>query len=152
MINFDKWDRQIDAQAYEAEIAELEKNGGSRNYVEVPYGLYEVEVEKLELKPSKKGDPMISCWFKILDGEYKGQFIFMNQVILQPFQINAGNEFLRQLDSGVDVKFPGSYKGYADLIMDIKEAIDADHLQYALDYGCNSKGYATFKITEVFEG
>lgn len=149
---FEKWNKQIDAEAYKKEIEELEKNGGAREYAEVPYGLYEVEVEKLELRASKKGDPMVSCWFKIIAGQYEGQLIFMNQVVVQPFQIFNANEFLKQLDSGKDVTFTGNYADYNALLMDIKEAIDKDKLQYALNYSCNSKGFAQFEIEEVFEG
>lgn len=148
---FEKWDKQIDAAQYVKDIEEIEKNGG-QTYEEVPHGEYEVEVEKLEVRASKKGDPMLSAWFKILAGGCKGQRIFMNQVILQPFQIKNANDFLKQLDSGVDVKFTGSYGAYRDLVMDIKEAIDSQRLQYALKYECNSKGYNTFEISEVFEG
>ena len=51
----------------------------------------------MELKESKKGDPMVSCWFEILEGKYKKSKLFMNQVITQGFQIHNVNEFLRSL-------------------------------------------------------
>jgi hypothetical protein len=74
----------------------------------------------------------------------------MNQVITQGFQIHIANEFLRSLDTGVDVDFDGNYEHYNDLILDVMEAIDKQ-LEYMLDYGENKKGYNTFKIKEVFE-
>ncbi len=148
---FEKWNKQINVNQYLDEIAEIEANGGSVNFEEVPFGLYEVEVEKLELRASKKGDPMVSIWFNIVAGEKKGQKIFMNQLVILPFQIYNTNEFLKQLDSGVDVKFTGNYSDYNNLMMDIKEVIDADKLQYALEYSSNPKGYPQFKIVDVFE-
>ena len=60
------------------------------------------------------------------------------------------NQFLESLDTGIDVKFVSSSQ-YADLLMDIKEALDESGVEFALDYGENSKGYPTFEITEVFE-
>ena len=75
--------------------------------------------------------------------------IFMNQVITQGFQIHICNGFLRSLDTGVDVHFD-DFVQYNDIIMDVVEKINILGLEYALEYG-ESKGYNTFKITEVFE-
>ena len=36
------------------------------------------KVDKIELKPTKKGDPMVSIWFTILAGKYKNSKLFMN--------------------------------------------------------------------------
>ena len=80
---FDKWDEAIDIEGIKKDIAEAVANGGQGNYKEVPHGNYEVAVQQMELKASKKGDPMVSIWFKIVsDGEYKGSMIFYNQVII----------------------------------------------------------------------
>ena len=56
---------------------------------------------------------------------------------------------MKSLDSGVDVKFD-NFKQYNDVILDVFEAIN-DKLAYALEYGKNSKGFNTYKITDVFE-
>ena len=42
---------------------------------------------------------MVTCWMKIVEGEYKGSLIFMNQVVTQGFQIHIVNEFVRSLIS-----------------------------------------------------
>lgn len=146
---FDKWNQEVDQAKLKKEIQEAAE--GSTNYEEVPSGEYEVAVEKMELVATKEaGKPMLSVWFNILTGEHKGHKIFMNQVITQGFQIHIANEFLRSLDSGIDVDFDGNYEHYNDLILDIMEAIDKN-LEYMLNYGENKKGYKTFKIKEVFE-
>ncbi|SHF43655.1 hypothetical protein SAMN02746091_02527, partial [Caloramator proteoclasticus DSM 10124] len=49
----------------------------------------------------------------------------------------------------IEVEFE-SFSQYNDLILDIHEAIDGN-LEYAVEYGETSKGFKTFKITEVFE-
>lgn len=146
---FEKWNQEVDQEKLKKEIEEAAN--GSTDFEDVPVGEYEVEVEKMELVATKTtGKPMLTVWFNIMDGKYKGQKIFMNQVITQGFQIHVANEFLRSLDTGVDVDFDGNYEHYNDLILDVMEAIDKQ-LEYMLDYGENKKGYKTFKISEVFE-
>lgn len=145
-MDFSKFDKAMDLEGLKQDVEEAKENGG--DFKEVPHGRYEVSVNKLELTESKKGDPMVSIWFKILTGDYKGSLIFYNQVITQGFQIHLNNELLRSMDSGIDIEFE-SYSKYAQLLMDIHEAIDGN-LEYALEYG-ERKGFNTFKITEVFE-
>lgn len=144
---WDEFDESIDVEGLAKDVEEAAENGSS--YKEVPVGTYEVAVDKLELVKSSKGDPMVSAWFKILAGEYKGSRIFMNQVITQGFQIHIANEFLRNLESGINVEFK-TYSQYANMLMDIMEAIDGN-LEYSLTYGEGKKGYPTFEIEEVFE-
>lgn len=154
-VNFSKWNSTFDAKSMVAEVAELDKNGGNgQTYVDVPEGTYEVKVAKLELRESKKGDPMFTAQFKILNGQYKNQSIWMNQIIVQPFQIHKVNDMLRDLLADLqntpEVRFDGDYGHYNSLIMDVAEAIDKK-LEYALKYSTNSKGYKEFEIEEVFD-
>lgn len=148
-MDFSKFDKQVDLEGLRKDLKEVEENGGNGNFEEVPLGTYEVAITKLELTVSKKGDPMFSCWFKIISGECKGRLIFMNQVVTQPFQIHIVKDFLKSLDSDYDVDFE-SYNQFSQLILDIHESIDGV-LEYALEYGETNKGFPTFKITEVFE-
>ena len=146
MSIFDKWNKEIDVKGLAEDVNSASQN--TQEFKEVPHGIYEVKVDKMEIKETKKGDPMVSIWFKIVDGEYKNQRLFMNQVITQGFQIHIVNEFLRSLESGLDIEFV-NYTQYNDLLLDVLEAID-DKLEYAVEYAEN-KGYDTFKIKEVFD-
>lgn len=153
-MDFSKFDKMVDIDGLKKDIAEAEGNGGGADFKDVPHGRYEVAVDKLELTETKKtGKPMASCWMKIVsDGEFKGQRIFMNQVITQGFQIHIMNAFLRSLlpeGSGIDVEFT-SYAGYNDLLLDIAEYIGGK-FEYGLEYGVNNKGFDTFLITDIFE-
>lgn len=145
-----EFDKAIDTKELQNEIKEAAENGGG-NYKEVPVGKYEVAVEKMELVKSKKGDPMVTIWFKVVgkDDPYKGSLIFMNQVITQGFQIHIVNEILRSMDTGIDIHFD-TYSQYGNLLMDIHEAIDKK-VEFALDYSENNKGYKIFEIEEVFD-
>lgn len=147
-MDFSKFDNAYDLEGLKKDIDEAKENGGG-NYEEVPVGVYEVKVEKLELTTSKTDKPMVKAQFRILAGEFAKQCIFMNQLVDEGFKINIMNEFLKSLDSGVEVYFD-SFKQYNDMILDIHEAIDGK-LEYLLDYGETKKGYKTFTIEEVFD-
>lgn len=144
---WDKFDKAIDTTGLANDVKEAAENGTA--YKEVPHGDYEVKIEKLELTASKAGDPMVTVWFKILTGEYKGSRIFMNQVITQGFQIHIINEFLRSLDTDIEIEFV-TYRQYGNLLMDVMEEIDGN-LEYGLAYGEGKKGFSTYEITDVFE-
>ena len=62
---------QFNSEDLKKELAEVAANDGKREYKEVPCGDYEVSISHLELKASKAGNPMISCRFHILEGEFK---------------------------------------------------------------------------------
>ena len=149
---FDKWDKEIDTEGLAKDVKEAAENG-TGEYKEVPHGDYEVAVQQMELKASKKGDPMVSIWFKIVsEGEYKGCMIFFNQVITQGFQVHIVNEMLRTMVSEMEdapvIEFV-SYKQYSNLIMDIFEEIN-ENFEYALSYKKGKKDFSTYEITEVF--
>lgn len=147
-MDFSKWNSAIDKEQFEKDLEEIKKNGGG-DFPEIEPGEYVVKIEKMELKASKKGDPMVSIMFRILEGEHKKACIFFNQVVNQPFQIHLANEFLNSLETDVEAAFHGDYKEYNDIILDIFEA--CDKLEFSLEYGENSKGYKTYKIKEVFD-
>lgn len=155
-FDFSKFDKMVDKEGLQEDIHKASEN--NIEYKEVPTGTYEVKIEKMELvetgeNAKNPGMPMVSIWFKILEGEYKGSLIFYNKVIMgtsnDGFMIHSNNEFLRSLDSGIDVEFE-SYSQYAKLLLDIHEAIDGQ-LEYALEYGENKQGFKTYEITEVYE-
>ncbi len=144
---FDKWNKAVDLNGLKKDIADAQQ--GNSEYVDVPNGTYEVKLVKAELKASKQTqNPMVSMWFKVVAGDYKGQTIFMNQVVTQGFQLNIVNNFLRSMDTGVEIEFV-DYKQYADLLLDVAEACEG--LEFALEYGETAKGFKTFKIVEVFD-
>ena len=147
---FEKWNQNTDLAGLRKDIEEAQKDSGNRTYEAVPHGNYEVKVDKMELKPTKKGDPMVSIWFTIIEGKYKNSKLFMNQVVTQGFQINIVNEILRSMDTGVNVEFV-DYAQYADMLLDVAEACDTNKLEFAVKYEDN-KGYDKFTITDVFEG
>ena len=148
MDMFEKWNSNVDLAGLQKDIKDAQDN--NKEFEAVPHGEYEVKLDKLELKATKKGDPMVSAWFTILEGKYKNSKLFMNQVVTQGFQIHIVNEFLRSMKTDIDVDFE-DYKQYAELLLDVAEFCDANNLEFAIKYEDN-KGYDKFTITEVFEG
>lgn len=153
-MDFTKWDKQFDTKGLKDDLKEIEENGGTGDYREVPCGRYEVKIEKMELgetgpKSKNPGSPMLKVQFRILTGEYKNSCIFMNQVITQAFQLHVVKQFLQSLDSGIDIDFE-SFMQFSDLILDVHESING-RLEYGLDYSETSKGFKKFEITDVFE-
>lgn len=147
-MDFAEFDKAFDVAGLKNDIKKAEENG--TDYEEIPVGEYEVKIEKMELKKSKKGEPMFSCWFKVLVGDYKGKLIFMNQLLKEGFHFHLVNQFLRSLETGKEIVFD-SFNQYGNLIYDIKEFIDIKGYEFALDYQKKDGKYSTFKIVEVFK-
>lgn len=141
-MNFEKFDKMVDLKGLRQDI--LENTG----YKKVPHGTYEVEVTKMELTQSKAGNPMVSIWFKIVRGEYSGQFLFFNQVVTKGFQFGIVNELLNTMRTNQNIEFM-SYTQYSKLLENIFEEINGN-IEFALDYN-ERKGYDLFRIIEVFQ-
>ena len=149
MSIFEKFNKSVDLKGLKEDLKEVQENGGG-NYEEVPLGKYEVKIDKMEIKETKKGDKlMLSVTFKVLDGPQKNRLIFMNQVITSAYGLHNANEFLRSLKSGIDVIFD-DYNQYSELVEDIMDDI-SDRLEYELTYSENDKEFKVFEITDVFE-
>lgn len=149
--DFEKWFENVDLEGLTADIEDAKQNnGGTREFEKVPHGNYEVKIDKIEAVMSKSGKPMVSVWFTIIEGKYKNQKLFMNQVTTQGFQFHIVKEFLKSLQTGLDIEFVNPSQ-WEQLMLDVAEECDAQGLEYAVKYEDN-KGYDKFTITEVFEG
>lgn len=151
MTNWGKFE-SVDAKALNEETKNL-KDG---DFPEIPNGKYEVSIEKMELRPTKKtGAPMLSVNFKILNGDYKGQHVFMNQVVIMgdendKYRLHTANTFLRSLGTEIDIQFEG-VSAYEALIEQVYGAVHMNAFEFLLEIGENKSGYKTYKILEVFE-
>lgn len=147
---FEKFNSMFDVEGLKKDMESV----GTGDYVEVPKGDYEVKITKIELgetgeKSKTPGMPMAKVWFEILAGEYAGQKIFMNQMLTSAFGIHKTVEFLNSLETGIAVQFE-NFVQFADTMESVFRAIDGVG-EYALNYGENNKGYATYTITKRFK-
>ena len=156
MSIFDKYTSKIDAAELEASQKEINANASGGDYPEVPVGKYEVKVEKLECKMSSKNNPMVSIWFDILTGDFKGSKIFYNGVFYEDWMRHRVVKILSALldDNNHEAEInlilkSGDIESINNFCMDIHEQIDGC-FEYLLDYGMK-KGYNTYEIKEVFD-
>lgn len=149
---FEKFNTMMDIEGLKHDIADAATNSG--DFVEVPKGEYEVKVTKIELgetgeKSKTPGMPMAKVWFNIIAGEYKNQRIFYNQTLTSGFAIHKFSEFLRSLETDVDVTFE-NFQQFSDVMNQVFNAIDGV-AEYQLSYGENNKGFATYNIVQRFK-
>ena len=149
---FEKFNTMIDIEGLKEDVAKAAENKG--DFVDVPFGNYEVSIEKLELGatgPQSKtpGAPMAKVWFNIVAGEFKGQKIFMNQMLTSGFGIHKMNQFMESLETGIPVSFD-DFEQYNDLMKMVFNSVDNDKAEFQLAYTQNNKGYSVYEIVQRF--
>lgn len=157
MSIFDKYAKKINAEELAKSQKEITENAnGGGNYKEVPFGTYEVMVEKMEAKMSSTNKPMVCIWFRILKGDYENNMIFYNTVFPEDWQRHRVVDFLSAILDDDSHKAEinlilkdSNINEVNDFVMDIHEQINGK-LEYLLDYG-QKKGFNTYTIEEVFD-
>ena len=155
MSIFDKYAKKINAEELAASQKEINDNASGGDYPEVPLGTYEVEVNKLECKMSSTNKPMVSIWFKILEGDFENSFIFYNGVFPEDWMRHRVVKMLSSLlnDNTHEAEInlilkSGDIAEINNFCMDIHEAIDGQ-FEYLLEYG-QKKNFNTYNIKEVY--
>ena len=127
-------------------------------YVEVPYGMYEVAVAGITYKESKAGNPMATIRFKVLNGEYEGNSIFYNQIVDEVWKFKVVSRLLNSFKTEVDLSSKNyvvdgvvDFDKYKEMLEAVYDDINSKGYEYALDYSENAKGWAIYSIIEVFE-
>lgn len=150
---FAKFAEMVDVDGLRKDVESVSTNTG--DFVEVPHGDYEVKITKIELgatgeKSKTPGAPMAKVWFDILAGEYKGQKIFMNQMLTSAFGIHKMNEFLDSLISGIPVVFE-NFEQYDEVFKRIFAEVDGK-AEYQLAYTANKKNpnFSEYTIVQRF--
>ena len=150
-MDFSKFDEQVNLDQLKADAAEAAKNGVG-DYPEVEDGEYIVKVESMELGETKDGRPMFKAMFRITEGDFNKQCLFMNRVVYgtknDASMIGSVIGFLQNLDSEVQPIVFESYSQLADLILDIMEDIDGV-LEYKVEY--KKDAFNNVSIKEVYE-
>ena len=134
----------------------LESN--DTEYVEVPYGIYEVKLAGATYKLSKKDKPMAVIRFKVLTGEFEGQNIFCNQIVDTVWKFKVVARLMNSLKTDVDLSSKNyvvggevDFDAYKKMLEAVYEDIKDKKFEYALNYYENEKGYPVYEIQEVFE-
>ena len=156
-IDFSKFDQQVDIDQLKKDVNEVQQN--SREFEEVPAGVYLCNIEKLEVGETKDGRPMLKAMFRIVGNEdgdkikFTKSCVFFNRVLYGTK--NDGNMiasaigWLKDLDPSEevgDVVFE-TYSQFAELVMDIEE--DVAELQYVVSY--DPDAFNNISIDDVIE-
>lgn len=140
----------VDYKALNEQIKDAKENNGTGNYTELEEGIYTCKVEKLEIKPTKDGRPMLSAMFRIVEGEHKKQCLFFNRVLYgtknDGNMINSAIGWLESLEPDMDVVFE-NYDQFEELVLDIAE--DIAELEYEVSY--DPDAFNNISINDVFE-
>lgn len=153
MGKFSKFNEQVDLKNLNKEKEEIKKNGGTGDYPDIEAGTYHGKFEKLEVKETKDGRPMLSAMFRITEGERKKSCLFMNRVLYgtknDANMIASAEGWLDSLEPSDEIGAVifEDYDQFADLVLDIAE--DIAELEYDVDYDPNA--FNSISIEEVYE-
>lgn len=144
---WEKFDSMMDLEGLKSDIKEAAERNFER--VEVPDDQYECKIEKMEMKESKSGNPMLTIWFRIVAGSFKNSMLFCNQSIHTGFGLHKAKTMLASLDSGAEIDFQ-SFSQFGQLIDNVYERITDLGLEYAVKYTTTKGDFKSFEITEVY--
>lgn len=154
-FDYSKYDRMFNSDTMRgAGFAETPSD-----YPEIPDGKYECDLIDLELTVSKNSHlPMIKAQFEIIDGDFKGNYIFICKMVTDRMDkrnvsdVAKANSFLKSLDSvsDEDIHFE-SMRQYDGLVLKVFDEAIKQKLQYEVSKKTSSKGYTNTWISAVFD-
>ena len=152
MGKFSRFNEQVDLKALRDEAEEIKKNGGTGDYPEIEEGTYHGKFEKLEIKATKDGRPMLSAMFRITEGERKKSCLFMNRVLYgtknDANMIASAEGWLETLEPSEEIVVAfEDYDQFSELVLDIAE--DIAELEYDVYY--DPDAFNSVHIEEVYE-
>ena len=148
---WEQFDNNTDLEAFEQGVKEAENQSG--DFEDLPYGKYEVALQNIELKPTKKkGDPMIVSVFKVIEGPHKNRLIWVNRVVNTPVKTRIGLKFINDMKPETKVSFDKTkgMTGLAKTLVEVGEEISKSK-EFVLEFFKNDKGYDEYSIETVFE-
>lgn len=129
---FEKFNMNLDKYNSQLEELEANKEETKKEYKDPTDGEYECAIVSLELDTNKAGDKlMLKGSFKILDGEFKNQRLWINKVLTGTRNdagcVRACVAFLNSFGAAQEVEFTGDFDDLATQIelvfRDVKKCI-----------------------------
>lgn len=147
-------DFNMNMEDYDAQIKELEANKPKKKeFKEVVDGDYECALMGLGLGTNKAGDKlMLKGSFKILDGEFKNQRLWINKVLTgcnnSAWCVKSAIDFLNTLGSEQEVEFTGDFNDLETQIQivfaDVKNCTFLVHQQ-------TTGNFKNYYVNDVFD-
>lgn len=151
-------DFNMDMTDYNNQIKELEANKSKeetkKEYKDPVDGVYECALMGLELGTNKAGDKlMLKGSFKILDGEFKNQRLWINKILTgcnnSAWCVKSAIDFLNTLGSEQEVEFTGDFD---DLETQIQIVFaDVKNCTFLVNKVTNNNGFTNLYVNDVFD-
>ena len=154
-IDFSKFDKLIDDQ-FKKDLADA-KNAASEEYPEVTKGKYTTKIDRMEIKPTKNGDPMFSAMLRIQEGQFKNCCIFFNRKIYGNKESDKWNDakavqtvitWLDKLQTETIPEFK-SYSQFNDCVLNIFD--ECEQYGIMLDVEYDPDAFNSIKIIDVYD-
>ena len=152
-MSFEKFNMNLDDYNSQLEMLGKNKEENKKEYKDPTDGTYECALVNLELGTTKAGDKiMLKGSFRILDGEFKNQRLWINKVLSgtrnDAVCIRACLAFLNSLGAVQDVEFTGDFDDLATQI----ELVFCDVKNCTFVVRQNTKNdFKNLYIDDVFE-
>lgn len=150
MSNWQNFDLKIDNNLLN-DIANASTNSGE--FEELPLGRYEVKINSMELTQSKKGDPMTKTIFEVVQGQFKGRYIFKNSVIYKgdrndAWRLKQEIEFINSLQPINQVNFY-SFSDFEKQVSNAFADVNSRKLEYLIEIK-EKNNFRTYSVVEVY--
>ena len=150
MSNWQNFDLKIDNNLLN-DLANASSNNSE--FEELPLGRYEVKINSMELTQSKNGDPMTKTIFEVVQGQYKGRYMFKNSVIYKgdskdAWRLKQELNFINSLQPGNEVNFY-SFSDFEKQISNAFANINSRKLEYLVEIK-EKNNFRTYSIVEVY--
>ena len=150
MSNWQNFDLKIDNNLLN-DIQNASANTGE--FEELPLGRYEVKINSMQLTQSKNGDPMTKTIFEVVQGQYKGRYMFKNSVIYKgdrndAWRLKQELNFINSLQPNSQVNFY-SFSDFEKQISNAFADINSHKLEYLIEIK-EKNNFRTYSVIEVY--
>ena len=150
MSNWQNFDLKIDNNLLN-DIANASNNNS--DFEELPLGRYEVKINSMELTQSKNGDPMTKTIFEVVQGQFKGRYMFKNSVIYKgdskdAWRLKQELNFINSLQPRNEVNFY-SFSDFEKQVSNAFADINSRKLEYLVEIK-EKNNFRTYSIVEVY--
>ena len=150
MSNWQNFDLKIDNNLLN-DIVNASSNNGE--FEELPLGRYEVKINSMQLTQSKNGDPMTKTIFEVVQGQYKGRYMFKNSVIYKgdrndAWRLKQELNFINSLQPNSQVNFY-SFSDFEKQISNAFADINSRKLEYLVEIK-EKNNFRTYSVIEVY--
>lgn len=150
MSNWQNFDLKIDNNLLN-DLANASSNNS--DFEELPLGRYEVKINSMALTQSKNGDPMTKTILEVVQGRYKGRYMFKNSVIYKgdrndAWRLKQELNFINSLQPNNQVNFY-SFSDFEKQISNAFADITSSKLEYLVEIK-EKNNFRTYSVIEVY--